>query len=65
MPSGEVVEFDDEAGFGTVRSSQGDFFFHCTAIADGSRTISVGAQVDFEVIPGRRGRWEAAAVEPA
>ena len=63
---GEVVEFDEDAGYGTVRAASGDeHFFHCTAIADGSRTIDVGAAVDFVVVPGRLGRWEAAELSPA
>jgi cold shock CspA family protein len=60
---GTVVAFDEAAGFGTVRTEAGDeHFFHCTAIADGSRTIDVGTSVTFEVVAGHRGRWEAAAV---
>jgi cold shock CspA family protein len=60
---GTVVAFDDDAGYGAVRSEGGDeHFFHCTAIADGSRTIEVGAVVVFEVVAGHRGRWEAAGV---
>ena len=66
MTTGEVVEFDDAAGYGAVRTDDGDqFFFHCTAIADGTRTIAVGASVIFEVVPGRRGQWEAAGLKPA
>jgi hypothetical protein len=38
--------------------------FHCTAIADGSRTIEVGTFVTFDVVAGRLGRWEASAVTP-
>ena len=38
--------------------------FHCTAIADGSRSIPVGVDVVFVVVPGRSGRWEAAEVSP-
>jgi CspA family cold shock protein len=61
---GTVVEFDEPKGYGTVRSDDGQaFFFHCTQIADGTRTIPEGAAVDFEVVPGRNGRWEAAAIE--
>jgi cold shock CspA family protein len=66
MARGEVVAFDEPSGYGTVQSEAGEeFFFHCTAIADGSRTIAVGALVTFDVVAGRRGQWEAAAVTPA
>jgi cold shock CspA family protein len=66
MPTGEVVTFDDAAGYGSVRAQDGnEYFFHCTAIADGTRTIDVGASVEFAVVPGRRGQWEAAALTPA
>jgi hypothetical protein len=36
--------------------------FHCTAIADGTRTIPVGVAVSYTVVPGRSGRWEAVQV---
>ena len=64
--SGTVVAFDEAGGYGTVAADgSGDrWFFHCTAIADGSRAIAVGAPVLFEVAPGRMGRYEAAAVRP-
>jgi hypothetical protein len=39
--------------------------FHCTQIADGTRTIDVGADVTFEVRPGLMGRWEAIALTPS
>ena len=38
--------------------------FHCTAIADGSRTIAVGQAVRFSVVPGNLGRWEATQIIP-
>jgi cold shock CspA family protein len=38
--------------------------FHCTSIADGSRTIAVGQHVRFTVVPGRLGRWEATRLTP-
>lgn len=61
---GVVSSFDDRRGYGTVRTDDGrDLFFHCTAIADGSRTIEEGAPVSFEVVAGRLGRWEASAIE--
>jgi cold shock CspA family protein len=46
-----------------VRSDGGDVLgFHCTAIADGSRTIPVGQPVRFRVVAGRLGRWEATGI---
>jgi cold shock CspA family protein len=60
MPrEGVVVEFDEARGLGTVESGGRTYPFHCTQIADGTRTIEVGAQVTFEVRPGGMGRWEA------
>ena len=38
--------------------------FHCTRIADGSRTIAVKTAVEFELVPGQLGRWEAADITP-
>lgn len=57
---GVVVEFDDHKGFGMVRGDDGvDLFFHCTQIADGTRSIAVGARVRYEVVAGHHGKWEA------
>jgi cold shock CspA family protein len=64
--AGVVVEFDEQAGFGIVRSDDGDdHWFHCTRIADGSRMIEPGTRVRYDVVSGHLGRWEAAAVERA
>jgi cold shock CspA family protein len=61
---GTVTAFDDHAGIGTVLDDTGtETFLHCTAIADGSRTVAVGARVRYRVVAGRRGCWEAAEVE--
>jgi len=61
-----VLEFDDDKGIGTVRADDGrELFFHCTQIADGTRTIPPGVRVTFEVVPGHRGRYQAIAVAPA
>jgi cold shock CspA family protein len=64
---GTVATFDDPEGYGTVSATDpaGTWFFHCTAIADGSRFIEVGAPVTFEVVPGRLGRFEATDLRPA
>jgi cold shock CspA family protein len=58
--TGTVRTFDAGRGYGTVESDDGrSWFFHCTQIADGSRTIDVGARLRFGVVAGRMGRWEA------
>lgn len=63
--TGAVVAFDDAAGYGEVVGDGGErWFFHCTAIADGTRTIAPDAPVSFEVVAGRLGRWEAADLRP-
>lgn len=64
--TGVVESFDDPRGLGVVVGTGGHRFgFHCTAIADGTRTIDVGAAVTFRVRPGRSGRWEAADIAAA
>ena len=62
---GRIVEFDEARGLGTVEAGGSTYPFHCTQIADGSRTIDVGAEVTFELRPGLMGRWEAAGIAPA
>ena len=63
--TGTVTAFDDSAGYGTVTDDAGrEWFFHCTAVADGSRTIAEGEAVEFSLVPGRLGRWEAADLRP-
>jgi hypothetical protein len=44
---------------------RGQLSFHCTQIADGSRTVKVGTPVRCDVVAGNRGVWEAAAIESA
>lgn len=62
--TGSVTAFDDRRGLGTVTDDSGTTHpFHCTGIADGTRTIDVGAEVRFDVIAGRLGRWEAWGIE--
>jgi len=57
---GTVTEFDEARGLGVVTADDGAAYpFHCTQIADGTRTIAVGARVRFAVGPGLPGRWEA------
>jgi cold shock protein len=64
--TGVVAEFDERRGLGTIRADGGgDLPFHCTAIADGTRTIPVGQRVAFDVVAGLVGRWEATEIGPA
>lgn len=66
LRTGSVEAFDAEEGLGLVVDSVGTSWqFHCTAIADGSRRIAVGAAVSFDVAPGGPGRWEAFRVTPS
>jgi cold shock CspA family protein len=63
---GTVDRFDTASGLGEITGADGMTYpFHSTVIADGSRTIGVGTAVEFEVVAGHLGRWEAAAVVPA
>jgi cold shock CspA family protein len=62
---GAVASFDQHAGLGVIRDGDGrDYPFHCTQIAGGSRSIPPGTEVEFVVVPGHLGRWEAAAIRP-
>ena len=64
MLSGIVVEFDAERGLGRIDAVDGRMFpFHCTQIADGTRSIAVGAAVRFDVL-AKLGRYEATAIAP-
>jgi cold shock CspA family protein len=68
---GVVTRFDERAGVGVVTADDGGigYAFHAVAIAGDSRTIAVGTAVDFDVVPGLLGRWQAAhlrtPLEPA
>ncbi|HLG00408.1 MAG TPA: hypothetical protein VI916_08045 [Acidimicrobiia bacterium] len=65
MPEGRVVAFDEVRGLGEIESGDRRYPFHCTEIADGTRTIAVDAAVTFEINPGKLGRWEATTIRPA
>ena len=63
--TGRVVAFDEHRGLGEVEADDGRRYpFHCTAIADGTRTIPVDVAVDFEVVAGPLGGYEAGSVRP-
>jgi hypothetical protein len=62
---GVVTDFDEAAGLGTVAADDGTAYpFQCTQIADGTRTIAVGAAVSFEIRPWHLGRYEATVIRP-
>jgi cold shock CspA family protein len=60
--AGCVASFDDHRGRGEVEVGGLTYPFHCTAIADGSRTVPEGARVEFELVIGPLGALEAASV---
>ena len=61
--TGVVATFDDHAGAGTLAddATGAAWWFHCTRLADGSRSIPVGTAVSFRAEPGPTG-LEAVAV---
>jgi cold shock CspA family protein len=60
---GTVSAFDEARGLGAITAADGqEVPFHCTQIADGTRTIEVGQAVRFELLP-KLGRYEATAIE--
>ncbi len=63
--NGSVVAFDAVVGLGEVESTDGvRFAFHCIEIADGTRSIAIGAPVSFDLLY-KLGRYEASAVRLA
>jgi cold shock CspA family protein len=61
--AGRVAAFDERRGLGEVESERGERFqFHCTAIADGTRTVPVDARVVFTPVPGPIGGFEAGRI---
>ena len=66
--TGRVVAFDADRGLGEIEEPDGTRrVFHCTQVADGRRTVPVGAAVRYVLVPASLGSWEASevAVEPA
>lgn len=65
MPAvrGVVESFDEPAGLGWILGADGErILFHCTQIADGSRSIEAGVAVRFETMM-RFGHHEATRIE--
>jgi sRNA-binding regulator protein Hfq len=62
---GVVTQFDEFVALGEITDSSGTVWpFHCVSIADGTRTIAVGAIVQFETA-WRVARVEAVDIRPA
>lgn len=64
--SGVVDSFDETAGLGSIRDAKDgrEWPFHCTRIADGSRSMDPQTEVTYVVRPGPAG-LEAVEVRPA
>jgi cold shock CspA family protein len=61
---GRVASFEQQSGLGVITAADGaEFPFHCVEIADGTRTIDVGVDVEFEPLR-KLGRIEAATIRP-
>lgn len=66
--TGTIVAYNADAGYGAVvvdgDTDATEWFFHCTAIADGSRDIEQGAVVSFDLVAGHCGQCEAHDIRP-
>jgi cold shock CspA family protein len=61
---GRVTAFDERRGLGEITTEDSTTFpFHSTALADGTCRIASGTPVEFDVVAGLPGRWEAAEIE--
>jgi CxxC-x17-CxxC domain-containing protein len=58
---GAVKWFNEAKGFGFIREDSGEeIFVHFSAIqSDGFKTLSQGDRVEFDVVPGARGKQAA------
>jgi len=45
---GIVATFDEHVGLGTIVAGGRSIPFHCAEIRDGTRTIRIGTEVEFE-----------------
>jgi len=60
---GTVASFDAQRGDGWIATDQGEqYYFHCVAIGDDTRSISVGARVTATRREGLLGRDQAVNV---
>ncbi len=49
--TGTVAWFEDEKGFGKIRTDSGELFFHWSEIVgqSGRRSLAMGDRVEFEI----------------
>ena len=60
---GVIESFDDHRGDGILRSDEGErFYFHCVAIANGTRHIDAGVRAEGQRRVGHVGRDEVTEV---
>ena len=60
---GRIAVYDEKRGLGEVEAAGGlRYPFHCTAILDGTRFVAENADVEFTVVAGPLGRYEASAI---
>jgi len=65
MPTGKVKWFNDSKGWGFIEPDEGgdDVFVHYSAIQqDGFRSLKEGERVEYELRPGKDGKYQAANV---
>ena len=58
MARGTVKWFDNKKGFGFIVQPEGkeDIFVHYSSIqGDGFKTLEDGEEVEFEIVPGKKG----------
>jgi cold shock CspA family protein len=60
---GTVVAYDPARGLGSLQAESGEeYLFHCTAIADQSRSVEPGAAVAFSLRAAQGGSIEAVSL---
>jgi hypothetical protein len=63
--TGVVTEWDEPRGIGVITGDDGTPYpFHCTQLADGTRSTKVDTKVRFQARPWHQGRIEAIAIWP-
>jgi cold shock CspA family protein len=61
--SGRIATFDDHVGRGEIEARGGMRFpFHCTSLADGTRTIALDTEVKVRLVQGPVGALEATKI---